>query len=114
MKSLKLDENGDISFNSFGRLNFVSDTDLLIQSLQLRLKTIKGELFYNEEYGLEKFKGKINEEILLDILNDVLLQDEKVSSVELTSYNITEVGKISADILITLNTDESLDFNITI
>jgi hypothetical protein len=114
MRSLKLDESGDIIFSSLGKLSMVTDMELLIQSFQLKFKTKKGELFYNDEYGFEKIKGKITKEILLDALNDTFLQDERILEIEIINFNIINTGEISTDIFIKLNTNEILDFNIII
>ena len=111
MKTLKIDENGDISFDSLGKLNFAKDKELLIQSLNLRIKTEKGELFYNDTYGHPIFKGKLTEDNLLSFLNNTLLDDNRVSKVQILSFKL-EKSAIKAEINITLNTNETLNLNL--
>lgn len=114
MRSLKLDDNGDIIFDSLGKIDMVKDLDLLAQSFQLKFKTNLGELYYNEDYGWSKLKGKITEDTLLDALNNTFLQDEKVNEIQIADFTYTSVGQISANILFILNTDEIINLNFII
>lgn len=111
MISLKLDESGDISFDSLGKLEVISDEDALRQSFFLRLQTLKGELFYNDEYGHPKLKGKQNESSISDYLKDALLDDERISDVVIISFVITSFGKYKVDAEIYLNNGEFIDFD---
>lgn len=106
MKNIKISKNGDIVFDSLGKLQWVEDIELIIQSLNLRLKTQLGELFYNEEYGHPVFKGKVNEESLTIFLKETLFQDERVFNVELVEFYREGVSSAYATILIQLNNGE--------
>jgi hypothetical protein len=111
---LKIDNNGDISFNSLGKLNFVSDKDLLAQSLNLRIRTEKGELIYNDDYGHPIFKGKINKENLLVFLNNTFIGfDKRVFKIEVISINNID-NSIYAEINIILDTNEIINLNLKI
>jgi hypothetical protein len=112
MKTLKI-VNGDLVLDSLGRLDFVSDRDLLIQSLDLRLKTVKGELFYNNEYGRQHFKGKYSKEAVLSLLQDCLLDDERVLNVQIIEFDI-KGSQLDIAVSINLKTDETLDVNFLI
>lgn len=114
MKSLKIDDSGDIVFNSLGKLDFVSDLDMLKQSINLRIQTEKNELFYNESYGRPKLKGKLTKDNILSFLNYTLLDEPRILSIELLSYTLSTGGRIDASVLIRLNTNEILDFNFLI
>lgn len=113
MRTLKIDDNGDILFDNLGKVKLISSLDLVAQSLNLRIKTEKGELIYNDEWGRPIFKGKINKENLLIFLNETLLDDVRVSKIEIINFNIIN-NSIFAGIKITLNTNEILDLNIKI
>lgn len=111
MSSIKLDENGDIIFNSLGKIELLYDRDALVQSFLLKLKTKKGELFYNEDYGYPILKGKQDENSILDYLKDTLLDDERINDIEIVSFIKTDFGKYKVDIEIQLENGEILDFN---
>jgi hypothetical protein len=111
MKSLKI-ENGDIVFNSIGRLDFVEENEFIIQSLNLRFKTLKEELFYNEEYGRPIFTGKYTQENILAFVQDALMDDERIASIEVTDFKIN-AGRLDINIKLYLATDEVIDLNIT-
>ena len=111
MKSLKIDENGDIVFNSIGRLVFVEDEELTVQSLNLRFKTQLEELFYNETYGRPPFKGKYNEENILAYVRDTLMQDERVFDVEIASY-VLQYDKLNLNVLVYLSEQETIDLEL--
>ena len=90
MKNLKI-ENGDIVFNNLGKLIFIEDKEQKLQSILMRLKTIKGDLFYNIDYGRERLDNlKItNSSIskIKSILADCLYQDDDINNFNL--INIT-------------------------
>lgn len=119
MKSLKLSRKfnsrkRDISFDSLGKLQWVEDNSLIIQSLNLRLETELGELFYNNQYGHPKFQGKINEESLTIFIKDTLFQDDRVFNVELIEYYRDGLDEAYATILIELNNGEEVTLNLPI
>lgn len=113
MKSLKLD-NGDFVFDSLGKLKLVSDKDMLCQSINLRIQTEIGELFYNDGYGRPKIKGKLTKDALQIFLNQTLLKDTRINDVKVQNFTSTVKGKIDASILILLNNNELINLNILI
>jgi hypothetical protein len=112
--TLRLSEDGDIMFNQVGRLEWIIDeSEKVVQSIYLRLKTLKGELYYEDEYGHPALKGKINKESAEIYFKDTLLDDENIES--LSVINFYEVkddnikGAYSADIEIYLTNGDSID-----
>lgn len=101
MRTLKL-VNGDLSFDVLGRLRMITDNEMIIQSLENRLKTYMGELFYNDGYGMPKIKGKITEESLLIFVKEALLDDTRVFDISIDNFEITSSGQVNAKILIQL------------
>jgi hypothetical protein len=114
LSSIKLDNNGDIVLDSLGKIILIEDMDALAQSLNLRLKTQKGELFYNEDYGHPKFIGKQNEKTILDYLKDALMDDERIIDVEIASLSKDSFGRYKVDAEIKLNNYEVLDLDFTL
>lgn len=88
-RTFKLDSKGDIIFDNIGRISWIDDEERIVQSINLRLKTYKEELFYNEDYGFEKIKGKISLDELRSRITDTILQDEEIDDVD-----ILEISKI--------------------
>lgn len=85
MESLKLEADGDISFEMIG------GAEELAQCCRIGLGTNKGEWFLNPDLGMDYslFIGKeINETQLHDELTLGLLQEERIRSVEDVSFYI--------------------------
>lgn len=79
-------ENGDIIFQN-GKMQLVNEREEILQSIQNRLKTRKGEYFLDVNYGLdyenifsmnEKFIEIERQELAI---RECLLQDSRVSRV---------------------------------
>lgn len=85
MRSLKL-VNGDLSWDSTGKIAWVRDEKLLIQSINLRLSTLKENLFYDDSYGHPIFKGKLSRESLESYFKDSLLDDERIEDLEIIHF----------------------------
>ena len=112
MRSLKID-NGDIVFDSLGKAIFVTDIELIKQSLNLRLNTAKTELFYEDEYGHPILKGKQTEESILNYLKDTLMQDERVREIEIITFNLIKTTlKVEAKIYLHSNESVVSVFNL--
>lgn len=85
MESLKLEADGDISFE------MVSGVEELAQCCRILLGTNKGEWFLNPDSGIDYslFTGKeVNETRLHDELTAGLLQEERIGSVDDVSFHI--------------------------
>lgn len=92
--------NGDISFNELGKIELVDDEDnsLIIQSINLKLKTLKEDLFYNENYGYPLLKGKITQDIMEDFLNETIAKDdERIALITIIYFN-ERTGKLNRGI----------------
>lgn len=105
-------ENGDLVFDNLGSLAYVKDEDEIIQSIKIRLNTVKGDLFYNEEYGLspeyKRLKMKFNTlQELRAIIEDCLLDDERIAEVVTVDFIKTEYTKTLLEIVVLL-TDNTL------
>jgi hypothetical protein len=114
MQSFKLDEKGDFVIDSLGKIVIIEDLDVIAQSIRLRFSTVAGELFYSEEWGRNILNGKQNEDTVKEFIEATILQDERVDSVEITSVNLTTIGRYDISVLIYLNTDETLDLDFTL
>lgn len=83
--TLKLN-NGDISFDGLGRLQWAVNGESIAQTVNIRLKTKFGELFYDEGFGLniQAIKNTLkNTKLLESEIRYALVDDEKISDVEL-------------------------------
>lgn len=79
-RTLKL-KDGDISFDSLGKLFWIEDEISIAQSVNIRLQTVLGELFYNIDFGLDKeyIKNTIrNIEALTPAIQRALIDNEKI------------------------------------
>jgi hypothetical protein len=84
-RTLKL-KNGDISFDSLGKLNWYEEELSIAQTINIRLMTMYGDLFYSEEFGLNKdyVKNTIrNVETLTPEIQRALIDNEKIIDAEL-------------------------------
>lgn len=106
MRTLKL-VDGDLVFDSLGRLHTITEKEMLIQSLENRLQTYLGDLFYSDVYGIAKFKGKINEDSLLILIKEALMSDDRISDVSLDSFQIINNGVANVNIWIELIDSDS-------
>jgi hypothetical protein len=113
--TIRLTEDGDLSFNQVGRLNWIVDeNEKKVQSISLRLKTLKEELFYEEGYGHPTIKGKVDKLTLNDYFKDALLDDTDIESIEIINFkkvkSETNTGIYEVDIEIYLVSGEIIEF----
>lgn len=106
MASLKINNNGDIEFDTSGRVVFIVGVEKIIQRINSKIKTTKGELFYFDEFGIEKPRGKIDREDFEALLRDAILPDEDVIDIEVVSFNKTGFSNYSAHIYLYLDDEE--------
>jgi hypothetical protein len=85
MFKIKMAKDGDIVFNSIGRLQFTED---ISQDINLRFRTEKGELFYNEDFGRPILKGKITRESINDFIASTISDMENIADFEIISYDL--------------------------
>lgn len=118
-KTLQL-KDGDIQFNSFGELVLINNHDSIRQSIFKRLDTVRGNLFYNLDYGLGLELGRLKQlesniaEIQYEIEQEIL-KDERIESA--TIYDLSRNGKDGFDlnmrILLTDGTTLDINYNFT-
>lgn len=98
-KTLFLDVNGDIQFDNLGKLVFVDFEKRIIQTIRMKLLTIKGELFYDETYGIKIFnKIKINKEYLEAAIRDAIVDGKEIVDVKMLDYKKNEANPNAYDI----------------
>lgn len=117
-KSLKF-ENGDLVFSNLGKLEWVEDIDSIRQTIFFKLNIIKGELLYNDEYGIVDIsKIKNLSKYYNDISNnikDALIDNEKIIDVNiLNMVNSNTRGNIDVELEIILTDDTRLNIAYTI
>lgn len=117
--TIRLSEDGDILFNKVGRLEWIiDDNEKLLQSIRLRLDTLKGELYYEDEYGHPLLKGKVNKESLNEYFEDTLLGDERIIAVDVIEFKdiSTEKAKgiYQVSLEIFLNDGETIEIDIEV
>ena len=90
MKSLYLNEDGDIEFDSLHNLKMVDGLDEVKQRLRLTLGTNRGEWFLNKKFGIPWIdmlsKGAPPEKYRKEILK-VLNNDPAIDEVEEINFN---------------------------
>ena len=90
MKSLKLNNEGDLEFDTLHRLKLVEDTDEVVQRLKLSIETEMKEWFLDTNFGIPWLpnleKGAPKEEYRKEVLQ-VLNDDPAVTKVN--SVNVT-------------------------
>lgn len=90
MKSLRLDETGDLVFEG-NELDLIEGAEELAQCCRIGIGTNKGEWFLDPEIGItfSLFLGKqLSEEEMRDELTEGLLQEERIQSVENIEFTI--------------------------
>lgn len=113
MKSLKLDESGDIVFDGGGRLAFVENEKKIIQRINDKLKTINGELFYYEDdYGFEPIVGKVTLEEFTARVQDAIFPDDEIADLDVEEFFFYDGGKIRCHILFYLYDGTELEFSL--
>lgn len=89
-ETIKL-KNGDLFFDSLGKLKLITREEKIIQSVRLIIQTVKGELFYNDEYGLDLYSiRKLDKEVLEALLKDAIVDDEVIIDLRLINFTIDE------------------------
>lgn len=109
-------KDGDIFFDNFGNLETIYDHEEIIQSVQMRLNTLKGSLFYNENYGLpgdyERLKTKFNTlTILQAYVEECILQDKRIKSVVSIDFIKIDYTGTLLEIKMTLTDDTLLEIS---
>jgi uncharacterized protein YabN with tetrapyrrole methylase and pyrophosphatase domain len=109
MKNLKL-VDGDLSFDSDGSLEMVSDDDELKQSLELILQIQLGEFDLDETVGLDWtniFTKVFDESLARTDIIEALMQDDRVEEVSDVSFSRDNVTRLLSVDVTVLNTDGS-------
>jgi hypothetical protein len=109
--SLKI-TNGDISFDSLGQLEFITGQTAMEQIIQHKLSILKGDIFYNLNYGIsvdfsQLKKTDKNLTLIQSAIDDALSDDSRISHTQIV--DITDNTIILA---ITLTDDTVLNINI--
>lgn len=82
MKTLALDSNNDISFNSLGNFYFLEDIEALKQTIQNVVLTNYGEIILNNELGVDYFNTVFSPQPdLFKFKKQVINQTEQVEGV---------------------------------
>lgn len=86
-KTLALNDQGDIFFDNLGKLAFIDFETKIIQTIKMKLSTLRGELFYDDKYGIKLFnKVKINKEYLEAAIRDAIVDGKDIIDARMTSY----------------------------
>lgn len=88
--------NGDLTFNSLGQLDFISGEAAIIQLIEHKLNTIKGTLFYDENYGISVDFSKLkktekNVSQIQSAINDALSDDSRIASSQILEIKQEEI-----------------------
>lgn len=109
MKTLKL-VDGDLSFDSNGELEMISDDDEFCQSLEMIVKISLGEFYLDETIGLRRdnlLTKNFDEELAQSDIIEALMQDDRVGEVNNISFTIDkETRTLSVDLTV-IKTDGS-------
>lgn len=86
LRSLELDNNGDLIVDGLNNLSLVSDIEELKQRIKLEATTQVGEWFLNEEFGIEWFDNMEEGDTdgIISELETIIEDDEDVETVEVT------------------------------
>lgn len=109
MKTLKL-VDGDLSFDSNGELEMISDDDEFCQSLEMILKISLGEFYLDETIGLRRdnlLTKNFDEELAQADLIEALMQDDRVEEVNNISFTIDKENRALSVDLTVIKTDGS-------
>jgi hypothetical protein len=91
MKSLYLDNNGDLVINQLNNFKMIDGEDEVRQRNRLTLGTRAGEWFLDSSFGLPWFelmeKGVTNDEIEREIVA-ALLEDDSVKEITEMEFNL--------------------------
>lgn len=86
-KTLALNEQGDIFFDNLGKLAFIDFETKIIQTIKMKLSTLRGELFYDDKYGIKLFnKVKINKEYLEAAIRDAIVDGKDIIDARMITY----------------------------
>lgn len=111
--SIKLNEENDFKFNSAtNRLELVSDTDNLIQAINILLKTGLGEIQSFPRFGIDMPKlldrSMSNDNIKNSVYN-AIIKDPRVASID--KINVNKINRILyIYVQLTATSGATLDF----
>ena len=98
-KTLALNAQGDIFFDNLGKLAFIDFETKIIQTIRMKLSTLRGELFYDENYGIKLFnKVKINKEYLEAAIRDAIVDGKDIIDVRMMSYKRNDANHNAYDV----------------
>ena len=87
-----LEDSGDIVINSFGEVALANGTNNLVQALKMKIKTAKGSILANPEFGLGIVPGvNVTDITVSEVLKDLkatILADSRFSAIEKLEMNI--------------------------
>lgn len=113
-RTLKL-VDGDISFGNLGKLEWIEDIDSLKQTIYIKLNTLKNELFYNENFGIEDLTTLKNLPNYYDFIGysiqEALIDYEKIVDVNIINIINTStsgISKVDIEIEVILSDDTKL------
>lgn len=128
-KTLAL-RKGDITFDNHGKLKWFTSENSIAQTVNLRLGTMLGDLFYDESYGFKKENVKntvkniktMAPEIRLALIDEEKIVDADLVDVIIYNSNVTDSegnflnGYAVLKIAVTLydQSREFIDFNLEI
>jgi len=118
MKSLHLNDNGDIEFDNLGNLKMVEGADEVRQRNKISLSTRKGEWFLNLNFGIPWLKllgNKAKEDEIKQEIVKTLESDDaigSINSIEINTDNATRDAVI--DISGTLTTGDDFKQSVEI
>lgn len=90
MKSLYLNGDGDLEFDSNGELKMVNRKDELIQEVRVTIQTNLGEWFLDPEIGFDYstvLVKKPDYEMIRSVLTDAIMQVDRIDRVDTIDFN---------------------------
>ena len=93
--SFALDDYGDINFDpNKNTITLCSGSDNCIQALAILLKTLKGELKFYPEFGVDipqLLERNISEDNIKHAIRDAVIRDPRIRTID--TIEITKVGR---------------------
>lgn len=100
-----LEDNGDVVLNSFGEAALANGTNNIVQALRMKIKTVKGTILSNPDFGMGIKPGVSVSDIVieesLNNLRSMILADPRFSGIEKIEMNILPPD-LSITIVVTL------------
>ncbi|MBN2734707.1 MAG: GPW/gp25 family protein [Methanomicrobiaceae archaeon] len=83
-KAILVDDDGDLALDAAGRIRSVSGADKIAQDLKLLLRSVKGSLPFDTNFGIDDLSQikSPNSRLISSAVKNALLQHESVNSVQ--------------------------------